>query len=134
MNKVQISANDAVKWQVGPSVKGREQHFIVKDIQCEKVIESWKFSLFAHEWLNKKGHLLPPDQMSEAESKKRIEVMDNLKSNIILDYPVLGFGINDHIEIGAGRALFLTLVAEGYKTLPVLIPKSCLGEFDKFLA
>ena len=60
--------------------------------------------------------------------------LKKLKANEPLEYAVLGLGLNDNVEIGAGRAVFLTLVAEGYRRLPVYIPKSCLEDFKSYLA
>ena len=134
MGKIKHNANDAVKWQISPSVKGRENLFLLKDVHCDKVIKDWRHSLFAHEWLDENGRIKTIDKMSDGERAKRQEVSVNIKHAHPLPYPVLGIGIQENIEIGSGRAIFLTLAAEGYKTLPVYIPKSCLGEFKTFLA
>jgi hypothetical protein len=40
----------------------------------------------------------------------------------------------ENVEIGAGRAVFLTLAALGAKKLPVHIPKTHEDEFSPFLA
>jgi hypothetical protein len=40
----------------------------------------------------------------------------------------------ENIEIGCGRAEFLTLAAHGLKTMPVHIPKSNESDFKPFRA
>ncbi len=134
MNKVQPNANDAVCWHDGPSIRGRQDSFVLQEVSSEKVLKSWKYSLFAHEWLDGDGKILKIDDMMDREQKKRLDVLKRLKNREPLEYAVLGLGLTDHIEIGAGRAIFLTLVAEGYRALPVYIPKSCLKEFKNYLS
>lgn len=134
MGKIQKNANDILRWQESLSVKGREELFLLKDILCEPVLKSWQNSMFAHEWLDEKGKIKKPEEMPESERLKRQDIKQSLKQEEPLSYPVLGIGINENIEIGSGRAVFLTLAAEGYKSLPVYIPKSCLYEFKEFLA
>lgn len=134
MSKVQPSANDAVQWENGPSLKGREDNFVLQQVRSEKVLKSWRYSLFSHEWLDHEGRILQIEAMIEKEQKKRQEVLKKLKDGKSLEYAILGIGLNDNVEIGAGRAVFLTLAAEGYKVLPVYVPKSCLEEFNSYLA
>ena len=72
--------------------------------------------------------------MIDKERKKREDVLKKMRTSEVLEYPILGLGLHDNVEIGAGRAVFLTLSAEGYRNLPVYIPKSCLEDFADYLA
>ncbi len=134
MNKMDSSANDRVTWIISPSIAARSDVFVIESVSCKEVLKSWRYSLFAHEWLDERGAVKKFAELKEKEQLKQRDVLTALKTSAPLEQPVLGIGINDEIEIGAGRAVFLTLCAEGFQTIPVYLPKSCLGEFTKFLA
>lgn len=134
MNKINASANDAVRWEPNTSIKGREEQFILKDVSCDQILKSWRYSLFSHEWLDQDGAVLNIQQMNTQERQKRQDITEKINTGDVLQYPVLGLGLSDNVEIGSGRAVFLTLAANGYKNLPVHLPKSCLEEFQDYLA
>jgi len=98
------------------------------------VLESWRMSLFSYEWVLPDGRIKDLAELSEAEQPKRKIVEDALKNGDKLEKPVLGIGLLENVEIGSGRATFLTLAANGCKTMPVHIPKSSTKEFAPFLA
>ena len=60
------------------------------------------------------------------------EVEAALKSGRPIERPVLGIGIMDNVEIGAGKAVFLTLAAAGHKQIEVHIPSGNRDEFSPF--
>jgi hypothetical protein len=116
------------------AIKGREESFSTREVMVAPVIKSWRNTLFSYEWLDEQGHIRAPEHMPEKEQLKRQEVEEQLKNNCLLSRPVIGLGLNDDVEIGAGRAVFLTLAAHGHEQLPVHIPRSCLEFFEKYLA
>lgn len=110
------------------------EKYVTVTVDARAVLESWKGSLFSFEWLDASGGIRTPDDMPIREREKRLDVERHLKAGEPLERPILGIGIMDNIEIGAGKAVFLTLAAMGHKTIPVAVPKSCAKEFKPFLA
>lgn len=108
--------------------------YVTLTVDARAVLDSWRHSLFSFEWLDGSGGIRLPDDMPIREREKRLEVEKNLKAGQPLDTPILGIGIMDNIEIGAGRAVFLTLAALGHQTIPVAVPRSCAQDFKPFIA
>lgn len=108
--------------------------YVILNVDAGAVLGSWKNSLFSFEWLNAAGGIRTPDDMPMREREKRLEVERSVKSGHALERPILGIGIMDNVEIGAGRAVFLTLAAMGHKTIPVAVPKSNAKDFKPFIA
>lgn len=117
-----------------PAVKGREDKFIPAIANVAAVLASWKLSLFAHEWLATDGTIKPMQQMPEGTQAKRRATKEILRTSSVLERPILGLGIFDNVEIGAGKEIFLCLAAIGAAAIPVHIPKSQEAEFQKFLS
>lgn len=117
-----------------PVIRGREKQYAEIVIDCRKILESWRASLFSYEWLLPDGRIRAAGELSETEQPKRTAVEDRLKKGTPIEKPVLGIGLLENVEIGSGRATFLTLAARGLKTMPVHVPKSNLDEFNPFLA
>lgn len=115
-----------------PVVSGREDRYATVEIKVESVLESWRLSLFSYEWVLPDGRIRDLSELPPAEQPKRTAVEDSLKSKKPLEKPVLGIGLLENVEIGSGRATFLTLAAHGCKTLPVHIPKSNIKEFARY--
>ncbi len=103
-------------------------------IDVARTLESWKQSLYSFEWLDENGQIKRFEDLNGAEADKRRAVDDALKNNQPIEKPVLGIGMLDNVEIGSGRAVFLTLSTKGLKTMPVHIPVSCESDFKEFLA
>ncbi|MBL8637773.1 MAG: hypothetical protein JNN09_04680 [Alphaproteobacteria bacterium] len=112
-----------------PSIKGRERQFITVTVDLAPIVASWRESLFAYEWFTPEGQIRTLAQMSEPVRQKRENVEKNIASNVPLARPVLGIGILDTIEIGAGREVLLTLATHGIETISVHIPESHFEEF-----
>lgn len=117
-----------------PAVKGREDKFIPAIANVAAVLESWKLSLFAYEWLTKDGEIKSTLQMSENIRAKRESAEETLRSSVSLVRPILGLGLLDNVEFGAGKEIFLCLAANGTTAIPVHIPKSQEAEFQRFLS
>ena len=116
------------------SLKGREGQFICVRVRADHVLKSYRQSLYSFEWLDGDGRVKPADKLGERERDKRNAVEQKIKSREPLEKPVLGIGILDTIEIGIGRAEFLTLADMGLDVIDVHIPKSNEKDFKAFLA
>lgn len=116
------------------AASAKPEAYTAINIDIKKTLKSWQLSLYSYEWLTPEGVIKPIDEMNEAEAQKRKDVETALNDNAPLEKPILGIGIQDNIEIGSGRAVLLTLAAQGVETLPVHIPKSNESDFKDFLA
>ena len=116
-----------------PAIAGRPQNFTTVTVDLAPVLGSWRESLFAHEWLNRNGSVKKPDEQSAEVRARRESVTQALAGGGTLERPVLGIGILDNVEIGAGRDVLLTLAALGYSQISVHIPRGNLDEFAGFI-
>ncbi len=115
-----------------PATRGREMHYMIVTVDPALVLASWRESLFSFEWLTPEGTLRVPADLAPPDRARRDEVERKWQSGETLERPVLGIGLTECIEIGAGKATFLTLAAHGLKTISVHIPRSNEGEFAAF--
>jgi len=116
------------------ALKGRESEYTRLDVNVRKVLESWKLSLFSFEWLHPDGRFKDIDELPVREHEKRLAVEQSIKNGQPLETPVLGIGMMDNVEIGAGKAVFLTLAVHGFETVPVFIPSAQKDEFEPYLS
>lgn len=117
-----------------PVVSPRRDQYVDVSVDVEKVLKSFRSSLYAYEWMLSDGRIKARDELPEHEQPKRDDAEDKLKQGKPMEKPVLGIGLIENIEIGSGKAVFLTLAAAGIKTMPVHIPKSNADEFTAFLS
>ncbi|WP_236619927.1 hypothetical protein [Micavibrio aeruginosavorus] len=132
-----MATKDAVKipdFIANPVTAGREDRYETVMIDVPKVLKSWQTSLFSYEWMLPDGRIKDAAELPEKEQPKRAEVEGKIASGAALEMPILGIGLMENIEIGSGRATFLTLAAHGIRTMPVHIPKSNQSEFKAFIA
>lgn len=115
-----------------PAIKGREGQYMVITVDAAKTLKSWKTSLFSFEWLEPNGSVRTLETLPLQERDKRLKVESALRDGETLPRPVLGIGLMDNIEIGAGREVFLTLAARGHTGISVHIPKSFARDFEQF--
>ncbi len=116
------------------AVQGRREHYLDVVVDTAKILKSWQSSLYSYEWMHSDGRIKTRDELPESEQPKRDQAEEKLKSNETLEKSVLGIGLMENIEIGSGRAIFLTLAAAGVQSIPVHIPKSNEDEFTPFLS
>ncbi len=116
------------------AIQSRADSYVTVTVDVGRVLQSWRESLFSYEWMRPDGQLKSGAELPEKEQPKRAAVEDSLRKKEPLEKPVLGIGMMDNIEIGVGRATFLTLAAMGINNIPVHIPKSHRDEFSSFLA
>ena len=129
-----MSELQAIEFIDNPALAGRESQYVTIQVNTEKALKSWQNSLFSFEWLNSDGTIKPLKDLPESEQPKRQDVEERLSRCQPIAKPVLGIGLQDNIEIGIGRAEFLTLAACGIGTITVQIPKSNEQDFAPFLA
>ncbi len=116
------------------AIASRPANYVTVTVDVGKILESWRESLFSYEWVLPDGRLKSREELPPAEQPKRAKVEETLSKGAPLEKPVLGIGLMENVEIGAGRAVFLTLAALGAKKLPVHIPKTHEDEFSSFIA
>lgn len=124
----------AVKFVDHQAKQAQPTRYLDVIVYADKVVESYRFSLFSFEWLDTSGRIRELAALPEKERPKRENVERALQNGAALEKPVLGIGIQDNIEIGAGRAVFLTLAALGVTQIPVHIPVSHKEDFKSFIA
>ncbi len=117
-----------------PVTGGQDGRYVTVTIDVRAVLESWRVSLFSYEWLLPDGRIKDLAELPPGEQAKRRMAEDILEKALPVERPILGIGLLENVEIGSGKALFLTLAAHGCKTLPVHIPKSNTKEFEPFRA
>lgn len=117
-----------------PAIAGRAERFVTITVHTGKVLAGWRASLMAHEWLTPEGHLRAIDDLNMLDRDKVLKAQKALAAGQALTRPVLGIGIFENIEIGAGRDSFFTLAAAGHTRMDVHIPLSNREEFNRFLA
>ncbi len=108
--------------------------YIEIQVDTAKVLESWQMSLLSFEWLAKNGRIKPTKDLKEPDRAKRTSIETAIKNGQPITKSVLGIGLYENIEIGSGKAEFLTLAASGFQALPVHIHKSHEQDFKPFLA
>lgn len=116
------------------SLKGREDRYAVVRVDIAAILKSWRGSLFSFEWLTPEGGLRGLDDLPLHERDKRLKIEQHLAVGDALERPVLGIGILDNVEIGAGRDVFLTLASQGLVDIEVHIPRSAQKDFTSFLS
>jgi hypothetical protein len=124
---------DKLEFTDNSAAASRPDYYLCVEVNVEAVLKSWKSSLYSFEWLRPDGAIKTPEELTELEREKRTAVEKLLHSGGTIEKPILGIGMLDNIEIGSGRAQFLTLAALGLKTMPVHIPLSNQKDFKKFI-
>ena len=129
-----MSEFDKLNFIDNPIATSRVDHYLSVTVSVDKVMKSWMGSLHAFEWILPDGRIKSRDELSEKEQPKRDQAEKLLENTDPIEKPILGIGLLENIEIGSGRALFLTLASRGLKEIPVHIPISNKEEFDSFLS
>lgn len=111
---------------------GAKGKYVTMDVRIPAVLDSWRGSLFAFEWLNEDGSIKGLDDLALIQREKRLEVELMLNDRKPLEKPVLGMGLLDTVEIGSGKAILLTLGAHGIEKIPVHIPAADARDFAAF--
>jgi hypothetical protein len=117
-----------------PIVTAQPGQYCDIHVDVPKVLKSWQRSIFSFEWMRPDGVIKTRDELSQTEAEKRLLAESMIEHGRPLMMSLLGIGIMDNVEIGSGRAEFLTLAALGHKILPVHIPIGNKADFKPFLA
>ncbi|GJL85599.1 MAG: hypothetical protein DHS20C02_13740 [Micavibrio sp.] len=123
-----------IKFIDNATIGSRHENYTTVFVDVPTVLKSWQSSLFSFQWLQPDGQIKDIEALPEEEQPKRQGVEEKLSSAAAIEQPILGIGLMENIEIGAGRAEFLTLAAKGVPQIPVHIPKSNESDFKEFLA
>jgi hypothetical protein len=116
------------------TIKDRCDKYESVHVNVQRVLESWRNSLFAFEWILPDGRIKDVGELPPEEQEKRNAVENLLQQNVPLEKPVLGIGLLENVEIGIGRHIFLAVAAHGLSEIPVHIPKSHKEDFEPFLS
>jgi hypothetical protein len=122
------------RFTVNAAVCGNESRYVTMTVDTSLILKSWRESLFSYEWMHPDGRMKAKDELPATEQIKRDQVERAIAQGSIIEKPVLGIGLLDNVEIGAGKAVFLTLAALGVAAIPVHIPASHADEFEQFTA
>ncbi len=129
-----MSTHDTIEFTDNKAAQADPEKFLAVTVDVARVLESWKASLYSFEWLDSDGNIKPFGDLDAQQADKQRVIQDQLSKGETLEKPVLGIGMLDNVEIGSGKAAFLTLAALGHQTIPVHIPKSCESDFKDFVA
>ena len=116
-----------------PAIRTRREHFLDLEVMIPALLEGWRLSLSAHRWLMPDGRVKGCDELTPRQLKKRQLAEANLSNGTPLVMPVLGIGINETIEIGAGAEIVTTLSALGHERVQAHIPLIHIEDFRDFL-
>lgn len=126
-------ATRALNLTDNPAIAGRAERYITVKIDVARVLEGWRLSLMAHEWLTPDGKLRDIDQLNMLDRDKVLKARRTISNGQDIPRPVLGIGMLDNVEIGAGRDVFCALAMEGVTTIDVHIPRANESEFNPYL-
>ena len=124
-----ISSQD-VQFTTNPAILPRRLEYQDMQLAMADILSSWHQSLLAHKWLDSQGQLRPKDNLAERQRLQRAHVEQLIADRQPLPTPVLGIGMFEHIEIGAGRDVVLTLAAHGIETIPAHVPLAHIEDFN----
>lgn len=117
-----------------PVIGTRRDRYADVTVDAARILKSWRESLYSFEWMLPDGRIKSRDELPPPERPGRDAVEALIRKGGPLEKPVLGIGLLENVEIGSGRATFLTLAAAGMETIPVHIPLSNREEFEPFLS
>ena len=69
-----------------PSIQGKEDKYLNIIVDLDKVIQSWRQSLFSFEWFLPDGKMRKPEEMIEKERIKYECTLKKLKDNGLQKY------------------------------------------------
>lgn len=120
-----------VQFTDNPAILPRRLEYQDMTLAIADILASWRQSLLAHEWLDENGATRPKNALSQRHRRQREHIENLVAEARPLPKPVLGIGMFEHIEIGAGRDVVLTLAALGFGTVPVHVPLAHAEDFTR---
>jgi len=115
------------------SVKNNQAVYTDINVDVSKILESWKLSVFAHHWLTSDGAIKDVVDLSDKNKERRTAAEQLIADGKPLEKPILGIGIYDNIEIGAGTAELCVATLHNIKTIPVHIRTTNLDDFKPYI-
>ena len=128
-----MSDNIQIRYTDNQAIAGRPDAYIDVLVDVSRILQSWRMSLFSHEWLLPDGRIKDLKELPASEQIKRQAVELAIANGKDITKPVLGIGLLENVEIGTGKAEFLTVAALGQTKIPVHIPKSNESDFKDFV-
>lgn len=122
-----------VTYVTHPSIMDETGAFQTLRVHLKKILENWRGSLFSFEWLHPDGTLKTRAELGPRQREQREQVEQQIHNRKPLCRPVLGIGVLECVEIGAGRDTLLTLAASGGEIIEVDVPLSMVQDFQKFV-
>jgi hypothetical protein len=116
-----------------PSVAEDLASFETLDLPVAGILMAWRPSLFSHEWLGRDGNPKTIDELGPLQREQRTVIEQKISKGGALPQPVIGVGVLECLEIGAGRDVLLTLAALGVENVLVHAPASMIKEIHKLL-
>lgn len=128
MNSLQ--SNDMkFKWVSAHNAEN-QQDYVVLTLPLDGLIESWRASIVAHEWLYQ-GQCRAKDDLKTDDLKQEWQnICDQFESGADIERPLLGIGMLDNIEVGTNRAVVSVAHHLGLSSIEVLAPKSMADTID----
>jgi hypothetical protein len=101
-----------------------DPHFMAATLSVAQVMASYRGSLFAFECLTPDGTVKDIAALSPGLADEYRTASQALDHGAPVLMPILGWGMLDCVEIGAGRAAMMVLYARGMQTVRAYIPVS----------
>ena len=132
MPAVRTQTTPTPEFTDNPVAAAQRERYAEIVVDAAKVLQDWRRSLLAHELVDANGFVKGDEDLSEARMVKREFVRARLSAGLALEKPILGIGLFDNVEIGAGSDTLATLVMEGVTIMPVHVRTSQLQDFKAF--
>jgi hypothetical protein len=102
-------------------------------VRLAPLVKSYRNSLFAFEWLTPDGMVKTVDQLAVGPMDARRAVEQAFQNGDAVPQPVVGWGMLDCVEIGAGRDVVLTAYALGVQDLMMHVSTSALDKMKDMI-
>lgn len=122
-----------IKFIENPNISGKQDKYITLELSLDKIIKSWRKSLFSFEWILPDGKVRTPNEMTEDIKLKYTYALQFVQENRPIPMPILGIGVMDNVEIGSGREFVLMLYTQKAKILYAHVPINDEKEFTGYL-
>jgi len=97
-------SRDQITFKNAAMIAMRPDGFVEIEVDTQKVLNNWKESAFAHDWMDFDKGPKPMSDLKDSALEKSQAVLIKLKKNEAISKPILGIGMHGGVEIGSGRA------------------------------
>lgn len=91
----------------------------IMSVNGDQAIQSWRLSLFSFEWLDGGETVKPIKNLKPDDRNRYLAIKEAYENGDPVTRPVGGIGINNNLEFGDGRAVFLTLYDLGVRDFEI---------------